>query len=214
MTRELLALILILPAIVVPTALTWWVCHKFVPPSPRPWVRWVYSAVVLAFSLRFVGGPIAASATMGDCLCVHCGRSARVVSCLGLEVLGQAEADRGVGPSPDAYERVFFEDEQGKHSHDWMLVSCFSRGAYLPFIHMRVAMCCTLIESGSWFRDLPKLHDRELARAYATRLAAAPPRERLDALSTYDSAAMDHEMPEVTFATWRERWRGDHQDWP
>lgn len=95
-----------------------------------------------------------------------------------------------------------------------MLVSCFSRGAYLPFIHMEVAMCCTLIESGSWFRDLPKLRDRELARAYATRLASAPPRERLDALSTYDGAAMEQEMPELTFAAWREAWRRDHPDWP
>jgi hypothetical protein len=84
----------------------------------------------------------------------------------------------------------------------------------MPPLNSGVATCCTMVESCAWFRDLPQLRDRETARAYAIRLAAAPVREQHDALHLFDFVAREHEDPDLAFAAWREAWLRDHPDWP
>jgi hypothetical protein len=71
-----------------------------------------------------------------------------------------------------------------------------------------------MIGAGAWFRDLPKLHDRELARSYAIRLARASVGEQHAALASFDSAEHGESDPEAAFADWRESWRHIHPDWP
>jgi hypothetical protein len=213
MNGTLLALLFVLPGLGLPVLLTWWITMKLVPPRPRRFAKWLYPAIALIIAGWFIGGNIAAEVEEGDCVCTLCGRSTRLVSLGPIQIETALKEPRGVDSS-DVYERAFSKAGSAPHRHQWLRVGCYSRGVPLPFINTTMWTCCTKIESAAWFRDLPMLRDRDLARACADRLAVASVGEQHEILHRFDFAASEQKDPEIAFGSWHEEWRAKHPDWP
>jgi hypothetical protein len=213
MTRELLATIVIVPAVLVPVVLTWWLTVKLVPPGPRRLARWLHPAIVLILAHFVVGGYVASNVRQGDHVCPFCGGSTGIVSFAWMRFLVAPEIARG-GDQADQYLVAFPDDDSFPHDHEWLPVGCQLSGCDLPLIPSSASVCCTKIDACAWFSDLPRVADRGLAARYARKLPCVAARAQADLLRSYDDVRDAHENISDRFTAWREAWRRDHPGWP
>lgn len=204
MTPGLLAAIVILPAVAAFAILVLWLYAK-VAPSPRRPFLWMIPATLLLMGAPMLARFVAGGVRSGDYVCVECGRSTGLVAWTVLEFRTPPHEVRGGGPDSDEYERAFVSGGPGSHRHRWLVAGGEARGW---------GVGCNAIRSCQWFRDLPRVSDVALARAYANRLVTSPIREQVDVLSSYDYTSDGQPSPDARFAAWREAWRREHAEWP
>jgi hypothetical protein len=209
-TRELLAILVIVPTVAASTLLTWWLTMKLVPAEPRRLVKWLYPAMMLVLATAIIGNYVANHVDQGDYVCAECGRSTGMVTLGDIRFHVAPLEFRGVGPEVDEYECAF---PTRPHTHEWIDVGCHMGGVDLPFMPAECVRCYKM-STCTWYRDLPKLSDRAEATALATKFAAATQGDQRYALMSYDRTLDDKASPDVRFAAWHDAWRRDHPDWP
>jgi hypothetical protein len=149
---------------------------------------------------------LAQGSNEGEYVCAACGRSKWMDSYFGVPIVSRdGSPDVGVGPDSDAYARGFLRASP-EMDHDWIAVGGHGIGWG--------GLSCSIVWSGTWFRDLPLVEDRPLAEKCAAKLRSAQRREACESLRRYDSSSHDTRSASEHFATWRAEWKLAHPDWP
>ncbi|MBL8859941.1 MAG: hypothetical protein JNL28_15645 [Planctomycetes bacterium] len=185
----------------------WYFAARFLEGDRRALVCRAGAVVVFVVTALGLFVPIRATSRSGSEFCLVCGHEAYVVRILGLRFADSQPEPRTVHATQGARAALrgvllsnygaAFDDLIAPHDHRWHAFA----------------------ESGFWYRDLPLLKDRELARAYVTRLGAVTDVKRIEALSDYEAIRVRQHASaglslDESFEVWRAHWRVLHPDWP
>lgn len=198
-------------ATVIPSvaAVGFWFCVSWLVSSPkREGVRRVGSSLVFLLGGAAAFLTIRSATAAGDRICIICGKFAYTVTVFDRSFERGEPRDALFGNHVESEYAKDFADLIGSHKHCWHPTdyrSCEGRE-----VAERLGV------PDDWFRFLPRVNDRELARAYVTKLGTCSKADRLEFIRSFENRLqlVGVGVFDSYFRRWRSGWRTTHPDWP